>query len=214
MSGLAGRRRSSPPPLRSALGAAFLLALTLPDCGGGSRPTAPPQPSATPPPTTLAPTPTTLADLSASVTSPEADMSINCSNEVNARVTLENRGGTAVTVSRVQGNVGIPAGRCFGGGDFSLFPRTDIAFPNTSTVVLSRSLFPGGSGCCDGRDCASSCRFLVSFEVVTQLGTVPAGSFTYTVFFQNCRSCTDARAAGQAACARPIGDSLGRDADP
>jgi hypothetical protein len=196
---------------RPVLAFVILLALTLPDCGGDSRPTAPPQPTPTPPPVTLAPTPTTLADLSASVTSPQADASINCSGNVDVRLSLENRGGTAVAISEVRGNVGIPAGRCFGGGDFSLFPRTDIAFPNTTTVVLNRPLFPNGPGCCDGRDCGSSCRFLVSFEVVTQLGNVPAGSITYTLFFQNCRSCTPSvTAAGEASCGRPIADSLGR----
>jgi hypothetical protein len=172
----------------------------LPDCGGGSRPTTPPQPSATPPPATLPPTPTTLADLSATVTSPQTDASITCSNDVNVRVTLVNRGGTDVTVSRVRGNLGIPSGRCSGGGDFSFRPRTSIALPNTETVVLNQPLFSQGSGCCDGRDCGSSCRFLVSFEVVTDLGSVPAGSFAYTVFFQNCESCTTSNASGVAAC--------------
>src|SRR6478672_8354894 len=51
---------------------ATLVALTLPTCGGASRPTVPVQPSPTPPPVTQPPTPTTLADLSASVTSPQA----------------------------------------------------------------------------------------------------------------------------------------------
>jgi hypothetical protein len=148
----------------------------------------------------LSPRPTTLADLSASVTSPQTDASINCTNDVIVRVTLVNRGGMPVTVSRIRGNVGIPSGRCFGGGDFSVRPRATLAPPNTETVVLNGSLFPDGPGCCSGRDCGSSCRFLVSFEVVTDVGSVPAGSFGYTLFYQNCQPCTSAGVTGASAC--------------
>jgi hypothetical protein len=202
MFGPARRPRSSPPALVSALGSAILLALTLPDCGGSSRVTTPPQPSATPPPVTLPPTPTTLADLSATVTSPQENASINCSDDVTARVTLVNRGGTTVTIKGVLDRSGIPAGRCRGESDFTYQSRASVALPGSTTVVLNGSLYSDGPGCCDGRGCAGSCVFQEAFEVITDLGNVPAGAFNYTVFFQNCRSCaTSAAAAGNAACA-------------
>jgi hypothetical protein len=195
------RPRPSPRALRWALTSAVVVGLALPDCGSGSRVTTPPQPSATPPPVTLPPTPTTLADLSASVTSPQTDTSINCSDDVRARVTLTNRGGTGVVVAGVRNTFGIPTGRCFGGGEFTFRPLTSIVFANTTAVILNQSLYANGPGCCDGKGCAGSCKFQEAFEVITELGNVPAGSFNYTVFFQNCRSCaTSAASAGNAAC--------------
>jgi hypothetical protein len=183
--------------------ATIVLALTLPDCGGSTTTTTP-QPSTTPPPVTLPPTPTTLADLSASVTSPQANASINCSDDVTARITLVNRGGTAVTVRGILDRSGIPSGRCSGETDFTYRSRVDVALPASSTVVLNGSLYSDGPACCDGRGCAGSCVFQESFEVITDLGNVPAGLFNYTVFFQNCRSCTtSAKAAGNAACVSP-----------
>ena len=184
--------------------ATIVFALVLPDCGGGSRPTVPPQPSATPPPVTLPPTPTTLADLSATVTSPQANASINCRDDVSARITLVNRGGTAVTIRGILDRSGIPSGRCSGESDFTYRSRVDVALPASTTVVLTGSLYSDGPACCDGRGCAGSCVFQEAFEVITDVGNVPAGLFNYTVFFQNCRSCaTSVKAAGNAACARP-----------
>ena len=95
----------------------------------------------------MPPTPTTLADLSASVSSPQAETSINCTDDVSARVTLTNRGGTGVVVSGVRNTFGIPAGRCFGGGDFTFRPLTSIVFANSTTVILNQSLYPNGPGC-------------------------------------------------------------------
>lgn len=185
----------------------LVLALTLPDCGGGSRPTAPPTPAPTPPPVTQPPTPTTLADLSATVTSPQANTSINCTDDVTARITLVNRGGTAVTVRGILDRSGIPSGRCSGESDFTYDPRVNVALPG-STIVLNGSLYADGPGCCNGRGCAGSCIFQEAFEVITDVGNVPAGLFNYTVFFQNCRSCpAGVNAAGKgtvkAACISP-----------
>lgn len=189
---------------------AAILALTLPECGSGSRVTTPPQPSATPPPVTLPPAPTTLADLSASVTSPQANASINCSDDVRARVTLTNRGGTTVNVTAIIDTSGIPAGDCFGGGDrtfrFSI-PRTALA--NSTTVLMDQSLYTNGPACCDGKGCAGACTFQEGFQVVTDLGNVSAGVFNYKVFFQNCRSCAGSVASvGGASCARMTGGDL------
>ena len=186
---------------------ATLVALTLPTCGGGSHPTVPLQPSPTPPPVTQPPTPTTLRDLSATVTSPQADTSINCNDDLRARVTLTNRGGTAVTVTAILDSTGIPFGDCFGEGDRTFrYSTPPTVFPNSTTVLMDQSLYANGPGCCSGRGCAGNCTFQQSFEVITDVGNVPAGSFNYKVFFQNCRSCPGsvAAAAGGRACASPL----------
>ena len=194
------RRPLASPRARRWSAATLVVALALPDCGGDSRPTAPPPPSPTPPPVTLAPTPTTLADLSATVTSPQANASINCSDNVTARVTIENRGGTPVTIRGLLDRSGIPSGRCRGESDFTYQSRVSVALPGT-TVLFNGSLYSDGPACCDGRGCAGSCVFQEAFTVITDVGDVPAGLFNYTVFFQNCRSCTpSAQAAGDAAC--------------
>lgn len=192
--------------LRPALAVAVLLALTLPDCGG-SNPTAPPPANTTPapPPATLAPIPTTLADLTAAVTSPQANGSINCTGEVRARITLTNRGGTAVTVTALLDTTGIPAGDCFGGGDRTFrFSPPRTVLPNGTTVLLDQSIYNDLAFCCDGRGCAGACTFQEAFQVITDVGNVPAGSFNYKVFFQNCPSCPRSAAAGAGgnACAR------------
>jgi hypothetical protein len=192
---------SRPRSRRGAQAAvALLVALALGDCGGSS-PAAPPA-APTPPPTTLPPTPTTLADLTATVTSPQTDASINCTDDVRARITLTNRGGTSVEVTGVLDTSGIPSGHCSGGGDFTYqlsAPR--FVVPNSTAVILDQSLYSNGPGCCAGRGCAGACTFQEAFQVVTALGNVPAGSFNYTVFFQNCRSCSGSTAAPATASA-------------
>jgi hypothetical protein len=71
-------------------------------------------------------------------------------------------------------------------------------------VVLDQSLYSGRVGCCDGRGCAGACRTLQTFEVITDLGHVPAGEFTYQVFYQNCPSCLRASATTMAECPPPV----------
>src|SRR5438105_10818777 len=164
-----------------------ITVMILPGCGGSS-PAAPP-PATIPPTTTLPPAPATLADLSATVTSPQTDASINCTDEVHARVTLTNRAASGVVVLGVLNSSGIPAGDCAGGGDFTFRPLTRLAAPKSTTVVLDQSLYANGPGCCLGKGCGGSCRFQEAFQVITELGNVPAGAFNYKVFFQNCQSC-------------------------
>jgi hypothetical protein len=166
--------------------------------------TTPTPPPPTLPPVTLPPTPTTLADLSAAVTSPQANASINCRDDLRARVTLTNRGGTAVTVSAILDTTGIPSGDCSGDGDRTFrYSTPPTVFPNSTTVLMDQSLYVDGPGCCVGRGCAGNCTFQQSFQVITNVGNVPAGSFTYKIFFQNCRSCPGSvvAAAGGSACA-------------
>jgi hypothetical protein len=196
--------------LRPALAVAAVLAVTLPDCGG-SNPTAPPPANTTPapPPATLPPTPTTLADLTAALTSPQANGSINCTGEVRARVTLNNRGGTPVNVTALLDTTGIPAGDCFGGGDRTFrFSPPRAVLPGGTTVLLDQSIYNDTAFCCRGRGCAGACTFQEAFQVITDVGNVPAGSFNYKVFFQNCPSCpttAGARAVGNACAGMAAG---------
>ena len=186
---------------RAPKAATIAVAVALAACGSGT-PTVVPPPTTqpTPPPTTVPPTPTTFADLSATVISPQAGQDMNCDGDVRGRITITNRGGTSVTIQGILNRSAVVAGVCSPGDDFTYTPLTRTAAANATTVVLDRSLFPGGLACCLGRGCAGACRFLESFEVITNLGHVPAGEFTYQVFFQNCPSCLRASGTTGRAC--------------
>jgi hypothetical protein len=178
-----------------------LAALGLGQTCGGNSPTAAPPPSTAPTTTTLPPTPASLADLSAGVTSPEADASMTCAQDVHARVTLTNRAATGVIATGVLKTSGVVAGDCFGAQPFTYRTLARVVFANTTAVVLDQALYTNGSGCCQGgRGCGGSCVFQESFQVVTELGNVPAGTFNYKVFFQNCQACSNAAAAGNRTC--------------
>jgi hypothetical protein len=183
---------------------AAVLAVALPDCGGTKYTTTQPSPPPTTlPPVTPPPAPTTLADLSATVTSPQADASINCDAEVRARISVANRGGTAVAVSSFIHNSGVAAGDCFGSGDrtFRYNPPRPVA-GNGTTVIFDGSLFSGINACCNGKGCAGACTFQADFRVFTDLGEVYAGAFKYKVFFQNCASCPGSVTTQGVGCAR------------
>jgi hypothetical protein len=195
------RRRSVSVVL---LAAAVLV--VLPDCGGGSSPTNPPAATTpAPPPATLPPTPTKLTDLSASVTSPQSQAALNCTDDIRAQVTLVNNGATDVAVRGVLMRSGVTSGACGGDNEFTYSPRTPIAPAKRTTIVLDGSLYPSGAGCCSGKGCGSSCRIQEGFEVITDLGNVPAGAFNYQIFFQNCRSCGSVRTSSGRACVRVTG---------
>jgi hypothetical protein len=170
---------------------------------GGSNPAAPPPTIPAPTTTTLPPAPATLADLSASVTSPQADGSLNCVDDVRARVTLTNRSGTDVAVTGILDASGVPAGNCFGGRDYTFKALTPIVPGHSTTVVLDQSLYSRGPGCCQGKGCGGSCVIQESFQVLTSVGNVPAGAFNYKVFFQNCPPCGSVSATGAPACKPP-----------
>jgi hypothetical protein len=154
----------------------------LPACGGGSNPVGPPATTPTaPPPTTLAPAPAKLSDLSASVTSP-----------------LTNRAAISVIVTGVLLRHGVVLGDCSGNGfEFTYRALNRVMAPNTTTVVLDQQLFSGPAGCCRGRGCAGSCRLQDGFEVITELGNVPAGVINYSLFFQNCAPCAGLTGSGE-----------------
>jgi hypothetical protein len=168
----------------------------LPACGGGSNPVAPPAATLPPPTTTLPPAPAKLSDLSASVTSPQAGASVSCESDIRARVVLTNRAASSVVVTGVLLRSGVIFGRCRGDDEFTFRAQNRTMAPNTATVVLDQSLYTSGPGCCSGQGCAGSCRIQEGFEVITELGNVPAGAFDYTVFFQNCQPCLRAGSTG------------------
>jgi hypothetical protein len=180
--------------------AVALAALCLAQTCGGNSPTAAPPPSTAPPPTTM-PAAATLADLSAGVTSPEADASLTCAQDVHARVSLTNRAATGVIVTSVLKTSGVVAGDCFGAPPFTYRTLARVIFANSTTVLMDQALYNSGSGCCQGgRGCGGSCVFQESFQVVTELGNVPAGTFNYKVFFQNCQACSSAASARSLTC--------------
>jgi hypothetical protein len=179
-----------------AIAVASLAAL--PSCGGGSNPVTPPATIPAPPPTTIAAAPAKFSDLSASVTSPQANGSISCEGRVSATVALTNRAATSVIVTGVLLRHGVIAGDCTGNGfEFTYRALNRVMAPNTTTVVLDQQLFSGPAGCCRGRGCAGSCRLQDGFEVVTELGSVPAGVVNYSLFFQNCAPCAGLSGSGE-----------------
>lgn len=186
-------------PLARTLAACALLG---PAACGIRNPTAAPSP--TPPPTTLAPG--TVADLSASVTSPQAGHLLNCRNDVIAQVTLTNRVASGVAATGVRKTTRSVSGGCMAGTDFTYGIVPIGLGPGESAVVMDRPLYTGGSGCCteagacDGR---FTCGIEQALTVLTTLGEVPAGTFTYDVNFLNCAACSATAAATGMRCPPP-----------
>jgi hypothetical protein len=168
----------------------LIFALTLTACG--HTPTTTPPATPTPTPT---PAPATLADLSAEVISGEAGQTLNCRDDVHARITLTNNAASPVLVTGVFKVGSVLAGRCFSGADIT-YPITRTIAPKTTGSVMDRPLYSGGSGCCSGRCTGGTCEFMETFQVVTELGAVPAGRFSYKVEFFNCLGCGASTSAG------------------
>lgn len=181
--------------------AAFLALLAGLLACGGSNPVSPATP-APPPPTTLPPT-TTLAELSATVTSPEDGNTIGCRDDVHFKATVTNRGATPVNVTGVKRQGSVLKGDCNPAPDFT-YSVLATAAPNATTTITDRPAFSNGSGCCiDAATCNDVCTFKETFQVVTALGDVAAGSFQYQVIFGDCGRCAGASAARQGACRPP-----------
>jgi hypothetical protein len=153
---------------------AVLAALGLLAACGRDNPTA--NYAVAPPPVTLPPS--TRADLSATVTSPEEGRTLNCREDVHARVTVTNRGGTSVLVNGIRRTATTVSGRCVAVPDFTYGRPRDFALPDSTTVVFDQELFTLGSGCCQtaNRCSGSECGFRDEFVVITELGDVPAGT--------------------------------------
>src|SRR6059058_4564986 len=76
------------------------------------------------------------AEVTATVTSAQTNASINCSDDVRARITLTNNGGTDVAVQGILKRSGVTAGRCFGDHDFTYPTGRGIAPARATTIVL------------------------------------------------------------------------------
>jgi hypothetical protein len=167
-------------------------------------PTAPPTP--TPPPTTLGPA--TLADLSASAASPQGGQQINCKTDVIAQVTLANHSATGgVSVTGVRKTTQGLSGGCSVGSSSFTYPTAPIGVgPGETVVVMNRSLYSGGSGCCTAAsacDGSNTCGIQESFTAITTVGEVAAGSFSYQVNFLSCNTCAATTAAAGIRCPPP-----------
>jgi hypothetical protein len=169
--------------------------------------TGPPSaPTPTPPPTTLVPA--TLADLSASSASPQGGQQINCKTDVVAQVTLANHSATGgVSVSGVRKTTQGLSGGCSVGSTSFTYGTAPIGVgPGEAVVVMNRALYSGGSGCCSATsscDGSNTCGIQESFTVVTTVGEVAAGSFSYQVNFLSCNMCAAATAAAGILCLPP-----------
>jgi hypothetical protein len=123
-----------------------------------------------------------------------------------ARVSLTNRSGKAVVVTGVLRKSRSLAGGCTPAADFNYTSLPRLAEASSTSVVMETALFTGGSGCCTGGggcDGRFTCTSEDSLFVVTNLGQVPAGSFTYQVNFRDCVACAPRLAGGESLCAAP-----------
>jgi hypothetical protein len=166
--------------------AAAALAAGLGACGGS--PAAAPTPP--PPTTTTTLPPATLADLTAAVTSPEQYKQVNCRDDVHARVTLSNNAASSVVVTGVQMSSNSLSGGCISAADYTYRLRPLIVAGRSASVVMDRSLYDGGAGCCSNpKKCGGKCDIEKVFQVVTEIGSVPAGQVVYTLSFDGCQAC-------------------------
>jgi hypothetical protein len=176
----------------------LVLVAGLSGCGGGN-PASMPSPTPPPPTTTLAPA--TLADLSASVTSPDQYHELACRDDVHARVSLSNNAASAVLVRGVHLASNSLAGGCISGEDFTYQIIPQLVGAHSTSVVMDRSLYDGGSGCCTNpRKCGGKCDIENVFAVVTDVGSVPAGQFVYTLSFDGCQACQPSSSSQRSSC--------------
>jgi hypothetical protein len=145
------------------------------------------------PTTTLPPATTTLAQLSASVTSPQRNTNIVCTQNVSAVVTLTNRGPSSVMVTGVRHENRSVSGGCSAAQPFTFSPAAVLVGANQTVTVLSNTLFANGSGCCNPNTVCNGtgfCEFTAILTVVTSVGEVPAGGFNYGITFNRCVACS------------------------
>jgi hypothetical protein len=187
---------------RAARVSAVALLVALGSCGGGGNSgPSPIQPTPTPPPTTLAPA--TLAELSASLASPQKDAKLNCRQQVKAEVKLTNRAQSRVVVDGIERVSRIASGDCTAGAPYTYGSSVGAVEGSSTATLFDGPIYTGGSGCCiGGNDCGGgSCVIEQTFTVLTRLGRVSAGKFSYRVTFTNCSQCDSL--AGGFGCARP-----------
>jgi hypothetical protein len=158
--------------------------------------------------TTPATTPaTTLSSLSASVTSPQSGTNIVCTENVFATVTLSNRGSATVNVTGIQVEARTVSGGCGALQPFTVGSGVaTVRASQTETVLSNVEVFDGGSGCCiPGAVCDGTpfCEIYVTFFVLTNVGEVPAGGFSYGVTYNRCIPCAAGATAGTN-CSDPV----------
>ena len=179
-------------PILLGVGGAAAIGVAVAAKGGGSPPATVPQA-----PTTL------LSQLSASLTSPQKNTNIACTQSLTALVTLTNNGRADVSVSGVRLATNGVSGGCTAAAPATYNPATTTVAAGQTATVLNGSF--GASGCCsatsacDGR---TFCQLTAEFTVITSLGQVPAGIFGYGVTFNRCAPCT-ASALDSSCAARP-----------
>jgi hypothetical protein len=120
-----------------------------------------------------------------------------CTQSVFVTVTMINRARSAVSVSGVrrQGTAVTPG--CQPAGPFTYTPNVPSVGAGATEVLLSRVLYNGQSGCCNGRCPGTFCEYRETFSVLTSLGEVPAGAVGFGVTFRNCQPCSSSVSASE-----------------
>jgi hypothetical protein len=78
---------------------------------------------------------------------------------------------------------------------FTYTPLTTTVGAGATETLLQRSLYSGGSGCCNGTCRGAFCEIRENFTVVTSVGEVNAGAIGYGVTFRGCPQCSSSLAA-------------------
>lgn len=121
-----------------------------------------------------------------------------------AQVTLTNHAARGVGVTGARKRTRSLSGGCTAGPDFTYGIGPIGLDPGETAVVMDRPLYRGGSGCCtQASRCEGSCAFEQAFTVVTTVGEVAAGTFSYQVDFYNCVTCSAISAAAGVRCQPP-----------
>jgi hypothetical protein len=170
------------------------LVFPLAGCGGGNSTTS------SIPATTVPPT-ASLSNLSATVSSPQNGTNITCTDPVFVTVVLTNTAPATVTVSGIRRHQTSVLGDCGTTDDFTYPTITQSIGTGSAAVMNNTQLFYPGSGCCSSYPCSGFCQVGFSFTVLTSMGEVNAGVFTYGLTFNNqCAKCSSAFGLGAASC--------------
>lgn len=169
------------------VGAAVAVAVS-----GGSSVSTPIPPASPAPAATPEPPPARPSDLSAAVTSMQATRTLNCRDNVFARITLTNGAASSVTVNGIRRITKVAFGGCAPAPNFVYAPLIRSVSGGATGVIFDGTLYAQGSGCCDrGRVCdgSNTCGIEENFTVMTSVGDVSAGRFGYRVNYLNCIMC-------------------------
>ncbi len=142
--------------------------------------------------------------ITASVSSLVAGRIVNCNDVERITVTVTNYSCQAVTVTRFEARGAVLSGRCTI-GDWSMRPdTTQVLAGNSAQIIEARQVYSGsgGVGCCWPQGCTgAACVFGETYTVVTDQGTIDAGTMSYTTVFSDCEKvCKEPAAAGLTPC--------------